>query len=288
MGVEIEKEPKIESRFGFQRNDKALSPKMIKCCAIVTAISLSSIFLMKSPEQTITSRSVIEDPKNLESISEKIDVDSYSAFSESEQIKNQNKNHTTSAIVRFPGLEKIDRRHSGQIPPGSIVKAVLITGASNGLVRVETKETLRIQGETLIPKGAILLGTGQSTEECLAVRFTQLVFKDGSFEDIQAQAANADDKTVCLRGSRVGRYAMKYGAAIGLHFVGGMTDGLQERGAIGEQAVAKANIKNALLNGTSRATLEMANETLTELKSRTPIIHIETGREILVIFEGGK
>ena len=120
------------------------------------------------------------------------------------------------------------------------------------------------------------------------VRFTQVVFKDGSFENIQAQAADAEDKTVGLRGSRVGKYAMKYATAIGLNFVGGMAEGLQDREVVGQQVVTKPTVQNALLNGTSKATLEMANETMTDLKNSAPIIQISAGQSIFVIFENGQ
>jgi type IV secretory pathway VirB10-like protein len=140
----------------------------------------------------------------------------------------------------------------------------------------------------LIPAGATLLGTGQSTEERLMIRFTQVVFKDGSFENIQAQAADAEDKIVGLRGSRVGKYAMKYATAVGLNFVGGMAEGLQDREVVGQQVVTKPNTKNALLNGASKATLEMANETMTDLKNSAPIIQIPASQEIFIIFENGQ
>ncbi|MCB0368112.1 MAG: TrbI/VirB10 family protein [Bdellovibrionales bacterium] len=156
-----------------------------------------------------------------------------------------------------------------------------------GSVSAEITKSLRLQGETLLPVGAVLLGTGQSSEERLFIRFNQVVFKNGSFENIQAQAADLEDKTVGLKGSRLGKYATKYAAAIGLNFVGGMAEGLQEREVVGQQVVTKPTTKNALLNGASRATLEMANESMTDLKNSAPIIHVEAGKEIYVIFEAG-
>lgn len=53
-----------------------------------------------------------------------------------------------------------------------------------------------------------------------------------------------EDKTVGLKGSRVGKYAMKYATAIGLNFVGGMAEGLQDREVVGNgQVVTKPNTK---------------------------------------------
>ena len=287
--VELTEEPKIESRFGFTKGGKALSGKAVKFCSIATGVALLGVFLMKSPERPQVEGPGIRPPETPHRQSEQVAIDSYSAVEESERIKKQNSQRPPSTVViRLPGLQKIDRRKAGQIPPGSIVKAILVTGASNGPTRVETTEALRVQGETLIPEGSVLLGVGQSTEERLIVRFTQVVFKDGSFENISAQAADAEDKTVGLPGSKVGKVAMKYAAAVGLNFVGGMTEALQDREVVGQQVMTRPTAKNALLNGTSKATLEMATDTMTDLRNKAPIIQIEAGKEILVIFDGGR
>lgn len=285
--VEITTEPKIESRFGFGKDNEVLSNRMIKCCSIATGVSLIVVFLMKSPDKDTQEGPGVKAPEasQINSNSDRGTFETYSASQENNRLKEQNRKGRQSVVAKLPGLQKIDRHKAGQIPPGSLVKAVLITGASNGPVRAETTEALRIQGETLIPAGATLLGSGQSTEERLIVRFTQVVFKDGSFENIQGQAADAEDKTVGLRGSRVGKYAMKYATAIGLNFVGGMAEGLQDREVVGQQVVTKPTAQNALLNGASKATLEMANETMMDIKNTAPIVQISAGQEIFVIFE---
>lgn len=290
QAVEITTEPKIESRFGFGKDNKVLSNRTIKYCSIATGLSLIVVFLMRSPDKDSQEGPGVKTPEasQVSSNSDRGTFETYSASQESGRLKEQNKKGRQNVVVKLPGLQKIDRRKAGQIPPGSLVKAVLITGASNGPVRAEITEALRIQGETLIPAGATLLGSGQSSEERLMVRFSQVVFKDGSFENIQAQAADAEDKTVGLRGSRVGKYAMKYATAIGLNFVGGMAEGLQDREVVGQQVVTKPTAQNALLNGASKATLEMANETMTDLKNTAPIIQISAGQEIFVIFELGQ
>ncbi len=96
--------------------------------------------------------------------------------------------------------------------------------------------------------------------------------------------AESQDKMVGLKGARLGKYALKYATAIGLNFVGGLTEGLQEREVLGQQVIAKANTKNALLNGASRATVEMAHETMNNIKNSVPEVQIPEGQTILVIF----
>ena len=188
--VEITTEPKIESRFGFGKDNKVISNKTIKYCAIATGISLIVVFVLKSPEKDLQEGPGVKTPEASEvsSNSDRETFETYSAAQEDNRMKENNKKSRRSVVVKLPGLQKIDRHKAGQIPPGSLVKAILVTGASNGPVRAETTEALRIGGETLIPAGATLLGTGQSTEERLMIRFSQVVFRDGSFENIQAQA----------------------------------------------------------------------------------------------------
>ncbi|PWU17445.1 MAG: hypothetical protein C5B49_08865 [Bdellovibrio sp.] len=289
--VELANEPAIESRFGFQKENRVLSSNVIRIGMVGTGLTLIGILLTKSPDRPDPAHGEIKSP-NAAQVSQgqqKINLDSYSVTEENQRIKEKNKSKKRAAtmVVRLPGLQKIDRRTASQIPPGSLVKAVLVTGASNGPVRAQLTESLQIQGETLIPEGAALLGSGQSTEERLFVKFTKLVLQDGTVSNISAQAADSGDKTAGLKGSRVGRYATKYAAAIGLDFIGGMASGLQDQQVVGPFGVTTPpTVKNALLNGTSRATVDMANETLTDIRNKPPVIAVDAGKEILVIFDG--
>ncbi len=82
----------------------------------------------------------------------------------------------------------IRRPRPGRIPPGSFIRAILLSGASNGPVRAEVTEGLSIQGEPFIEQGATLVGNGQSGEERLTIRFSQLVHRDGALESIDGLA----------------------------------------------------------------------------------------------------
>lgn len=290
--VEVVAEPKIESRFGFQRQNRVLSSKVIRFGTLGSAVALVGIFFIKSPDQPAPSSSHPEirppDSSQTTQNQQTVKFDPYSVSEEDRRIKDQNRKRGPK-VVRLPGLQKIDRQTTAQIPPGSLVKAVLVTGASNGPVRAQLTEALQVNGETLIPEGATVVGTGQSSEERLIVKFTQLVLRDGSVSRISAQAADSADKTAGLKGSRVGQYATKYAAAIGLDFVGGMAAGLQDNQVVGPWGTtAPPTVKNALLNGTSRATIDMANDTLSSMRNKTPVIAVEAGKEIFVLFDGGQ
>ena len=287
--VEQAKEPKINDRFGIRGDQRFQSSMAFKAGVGVTASTLCIVLLMRTPEKPTKDHSAVNVPEASQisamAAAQNLKLDEYSAPSENEKIKDQNRTRSNTIVVRLPGLQKIDRQHSGSIPPGSMVKAILLTGASNGAVRAEIKESLRVQGETLVPAEATVLGHGQSTEDRLIIKFNQIIYRDGSFANIQAQAVDADDKIVGLHGSKVGSYALKFAAAIGLNFVSGMSEGLQEHDAVANQVVNRADVKNALLSGASKATTELANDTMNDIKSKPPTIEVPAEKEIYILFE---
>ena len=285
--VEITNEPKIESRFGFQKSRKGASKGTIKILMVGVAISLGTIMWIRTPDKPENDSSGVSTPETSEvGASQSMSVETYSAEVEKNQIKDRNKKSARRVlVVKLPGLQKIDRNRTAQIPPGSEVRAKLLTGASNGLVRAELLDSLKVQGETYLKAGETIIGQGQSTEERLFIRFSQVVHKDGAVETINAQAADTEDKTAGLAGSKFKRYALKYGTAVGLNFVGGMTEGLQDRTIVGQQVVTTPDARNALLNGASRAAIEMANDQMANMRSQPPPISITAGQEILIIFE---
>jgi hypothetical protein len=285
--VEITQEPKVESRFGFQGKDKGLPKQTVKILMVGAALSLGTIMWMRAPDKPDISSSGVDTPETSQvGAIQAVSLETYSAQAEKDQITEKNrKSSKRTLVVKLPGLQKIDRTRANQIPPGSEVRARLLTGASNGLVRAVLLESLRVQGENYLKAGETVVGQGQSTEDRLFVRFTQVVHKDGSVEAVQGQAVDAEDKTAGLPGSKFKRYAMRYGTAVGLYFVGGMTEGLQERTIVGQQVVANPDAKNALLNGASRAAVEMANDQMSNMRNQPPPISIPAGQEILIVFE---
>ncbi len=284
--VEITSEPKIESRFGFQSKEKGLPKQTVKILMIGAVLCLGSIMWMRAPEKPETSSSGVDAPETSQvGAQQAVSFETYSAQAEKDRITERNRKSLKRIVVKLPGLQKIDRTRASQIPPGSEVRAKLLTGASNGLVRAVLLESLRVQGENYLKAGETVVGHGQSTEDRLFIRFTHVVHKEGSVKAVQGQAVDTEDKTAGLPGSKFKRYALRYGTAVGLYFAGGMTEGMQERTIIGQQVVTNSDPKNALLNGASRAAVEMANDQMSNLRNQPAPISIPAGEEILIIFE---
>lgn len=190
--------------------------------------------------------------------------------------------------TKLTGPQVVSRpRNLSAVPPGAMIRAVLVSGASNGLVRAEVKERLIAGGEMLLEEGTILVGQGNSTEERLMVHFQQAVFRDGTFGAIDGHACDGADKIVGLKGSKIGNRALNIAGSIGLGFVGGLTEGLQDTQGQQGVLVRPPSMKNALLNATATTALEQSRNLMGELKDRRSIIEVPQGTPICVIFGAG-
>lgn len=185
----------------------------------------------------------------------------------------------------FKGPQLLNRPRNVKIPPGVMVKAVLLSGASNGLVRAQLKEPVTLNGETLIEQEALLIGQGQSTEERLFIRFSKIVLRDGQTDTIQAQAADLEDKIPGLHGSLLGNHALKVASSMGLYFLSGVSAGFIDTDVKQGAEVHKPSVKNAMLQGAAKAASEEGQEVLSSSKNKTPIIEVPSGTEIYVMFE---
>lgn len=180
----------------------------------------------------------------------------------------------------------ISRSNKMEIPLGTQARAILLTGASNGPVKAKLLEDVELAGEIYIEEGSILWGTGSSTTERLVVVFTKFVTKDGEAKDIAANAYDASDEILGLKGSIIGRTSKKIAAGAGLGVAGALKT-MQQAENLGGVAVVKPTLGNAMLNGASTAALGLAEQELEELKNKQTIIEVEKGTEIIVVFGKG-
>ena len=173
------------------------------------------------------------------------------------------------------------------IPPGAMIRARLTSGASNGTVKARVISSLSVDGDILVEQGATLLGQGQSGEERLFVGFNKLVYPDGRYFDIQGSAHDFKDKIMGLKGEKVGRNLLKFGAGLGLGFVSALTESAQE--PVANQPTSRdQRLKNGVYRGATNAASEQSREYLQSVKDSTAIIEVKEGTEIWVVFEGGK
>ncbi len=186
----------------------------------------------------------------------------------------------------YSGLEIVKRENAGIIPPGTYGKAKLITGATNGPVKAELIESLNFNGEEFAPEGTILVGSGTTTKTRLHISFSKMVFKDGVVQNIKAQACDNSDQIAGLKGERLSRYSMLLATGAGLNFLGGLSEGLQETNVQNGVPVKKSDLKNAALNGASKAAFEQSKDVLGDLQEAKTMIQVDNGTEFYLLFPG--
>lgn len=193
---------------------------------------------------------------------------------------------TGGTVVRYRGLQVVKRPGYGKIPPGTIGRAKLLGGASNGAVSAVLLDPVEVNGETLVESGTKLFGVGSSNVDRLNISFSKFIFKDGNVQDVKALACDGEDKTVGIRGSRAGRYMTGLAAGAGLNFVAGVAEGLQSTEVQGGVAYKKNTIGNAALQGAAKASIEQSKEMIEDWKEQKKIIQVKDGTVICLLFEG--
>lgn len=211
---------------------------------------------------------------------------SYSRGEDAKQFDNK-KVGRSAKNIKLSGPSLISRPKNIKIPPGTIARAILVTGASNGLIKAELKDDVKVNGETQIDAGSTIMGRGSSTEDRLFVSFTKVVHKDSDISAIEAEAADSSDKTLGLKGSKVAAHLVRVGANIGLKFLAGASEALQDTQGQQGAVITKPTLRNAILHGTAQAALEESNDIASQYKNSPPVIEVPQGTEIYIMFSDG-
>lgn len=193
--------------------------------------------------------------------------------------------NTGRQSTKIVGPKLVRRVISLNVPDGAMADAVLITGAKAGPVKANLSAELRSRfGEHLLPADTTILGTAQAAGDRLQIRFSKAVLPDGDMVKISADALDSGDKTPGIRGSFVARQGMVLAGSIALNTLSGVADGLQENEAVGIGIAKKANTRNALLNGASRASMDQAKELTQDFRESSKSIVVGAGTKIIVLF----
>ena len=200
-------------------------------------------------------------------------------------------------VLRRPSVEKsnfgkieiLSLHAVSEIPVGSEVRAVLVSGATDGIVKAKLIAPLIIDGEPILPERAVLFGKGKSGDERLFLEFQKVILPDGQAYPIRAQAFDVSDKILGLKGDVVGTRTKKMAAAMGFGFLGGVASGLQSTSGssmYGYNQVPSA--RDAALAGASKAALTQSQAYMDEMRQSPNIIEVKTGSELVVIFDEPK
>ena len=263
----------------WDRTKYTIQSKRVRTIALVVFsffLGYSLVSMMKRAE-TITNGAISANMFTITPAQEMVSQDSFIQHVAGEKQK-------VAKGPSYSGPQVIHREIAG-IPPGTLIRAKLITGASDGPVRAKILRDVTVNGEIMIESNAILIGQGTSSEERLLIRFDRLIKKDGSTLQVQAQALDSNDRIAGLKGNKVSTEFAKLGAGIGLSFVGGLSEGLQETEVKGGAPVKSSSLRNGFLNGASIAALDQSKELITSYREKAPKIEVERGKLIWVMVE---
>lgn len=288
--VEIVTESKAKKsfleNFSYTRRDPAQGKKLKVVGLTMAVFALGASFFRGEPVKEAETDSNVSIP----SIGQEQVDPTKGNYSRAEDAKSFDGKKSTGASgpsVKLSGPKLISRPRNIKIPPGTIVRAELVTAASNGLTKATLKDDVKVNGEVMIEAGSTILGRGASTEDRLFVNFTKVIHKDSDISQIEAEAADVSDKTLGLKGSKLASRSIKIAANVGLKFLAGASEALQETEGQQGATVRKPTMRNAILNGTAQAALEESNDIASSYKNAQPVIQVPAGSEIYVMFSDG-
>lgn len=197
---------------------------------------------------------------------------------------NSHRQRSSLENSRPPKIQHIRLTGFEGIPTGTEVPATLSSGGTNGTVIAKLSKNLTADGEVLLPRGTTLYGRGSSSDDRLYVRFKRAILPDKSEQKIKAQAFDAKDRMVGLKGKKISDVAFKIAASSGLIFLAGMAEGLREEQVSIYGTPRKPTVRDAALNGVTTATLEQGKELMNSMKNEEARVEVKFSTEILVIF----
>ena len=165
------------------------------------------------------------------------------------------------------------------------------------LTPIDTRETGRtikvllpyggsFKGENILPKNTVLLGKvrygGQGSR--VSVDFERAIFPAGLEVAVNAHALNPKDYSTGIEGDHHGTTGTRVATTLGLSVVSGMTDVLTSREVLGQYGTAtpKSTMKNAILQGTSRAADMEASRQAREAERGKDYVTVAAGADVIV------
>lgn len=275
--------------FVVENKKRVLNKKLLKGLILLFfLLSLVLLFIIEK-KQNVTKEKMNIDINNSQGA--KVQVESLKANNEQRKGINRDDTrqlsteHRSISNTRLLGPEFISRPGSEKIPPGTVVKAILENGATDGPVKARLLESIVVMGNVAFESESILIGIAESQENRLNLRFHHLKTPGDEVFEVRSIALDFKDQTVGLAASQFNNESIKLGASIGLSFVSGLSEGLKEKTNLNGAITDSNSTKNAFLNGTEKASLEYSRDLMNEVKNKKRNLYVEKGTEILVFFD---
>lgn len=229
-----------------------------------------------------SSNSTFEVPSVIQP-SDPIELKKYKVTADAQNIEAKKKARAREVVLQK--LSVVSFSNNDKIPAGTEASAQLSSGGSNGIVKAILSENISGESDMIAPKGSILLGSGQSSDERLYIVFNKLIRPDKTQIKVKAQAFDAGDRILGLKGAKVGDFAFKIAASSGLFFLSGMAEGMQSQTSIFSNQ--RPSVRDAALQGVAQATVEHGKQLVDSMNNKT-VIEVKHSTPIIVIFDDGE
>lgn len=156
----------------------------------------------------------------------------------------------------------------------SLVRVVLPRGGEFGNVEIQP--------------GSVLVGhfNYNGDNDIVYIKFSRLDLPDGSSpRKISAAALDAGSFSPGIQGEEFTGGGTKLAASIGLTMFAGMTDTLTDKEAVGNSynsVQAKPTMKNALLQGLSKASQDQASRAASAIEQERNYVIVPEGKEMII------
>ncbi len=141
-----------------------------------------------------------------------------------------------------------------------------------------------------LPRNTILLGRVSYPGEGnrVYVQFTKGVLPNGEEITLQAQAMSSKDYSPGISGELHGNTGNRVISVLGLSMIGGMSDVLVEKEALGQgfTTTPKATMRNAALSGVARVADMEANYQAQKLSQTPEYVTLNAGADLIVSLTG--
>ncbi len=138
-----------------------------------------------------------------------------------------------------------------------------------------------------IEAGSILTGqfSFAGSDDKIFISFSRLDSPEGEARPIHALALDSATYTSGIQGEVYSSAGVKVAAQLGLSMFSGMADVLTEKESLGTAVngvQAKPTMKNALLQGTSRAAQDQSSRTASQIDSAKDYMILPAGKEMII------
>lgn len=249
-------------------------------------ILVGTSYSMLNETQNISSRSPIEFNEMPQSQENSITILSGS----SEYSASKAKIIKKSGINRYSGSQVIERKITMNIPPGTIVKAQLITNSVQGLAKAKLLEPIKNGSEELLPANSIIIGQASGSDDKLIIQFTKVLATNGRNYNISGVACDISDQSIGIKGKTFSKYALLMAADAGLNLISGLSQSLPDKAKdslLGKDADSSSNqMKKSLITDGTRSAIDGSQSFLNQYKNKKSTVEVDSGQEFFILFDG--